>query len=285
MTKISTLSALGAAIIVSTAHAADLILTTYNAGPDAIFPVTSVLVSGEKDAILFDAQFSLSDGQELVKLIKESGKKLRMIYISGGDPDFYFGLQPILEQYPDVEVVASQSVVEHINHTKDAKLAYWGPILENNSPTQIFTPKIMNKDSLTLDGKKIELKELGTHQAYAWIPSTKTIFGGVAVTSGMHVWTADTQTKEARAQWQASLENMKQLQPTTVVPGHYLGDMPKGEQAIDFTLNYLKSFEKALQQHETSEAVVKALTTEYPDLPGHDDLALSAKVNTGEMAW
>ncbi|MGB2065010.1 MAG: Vmh family MBL fold metallo-hydrolase [Marinomonas gallaica] len=285
MTKLSTLSLLSAAIIAGTAHAADLQLTTYNAGPDAIFPVTSVLVTGEKDAILFDAQFSVSDGQELVKLIKASNKHLRAIYISGGDPDFYFGLEPILAQFPDVEVIASESVVEHINDTKDAKLDYWGPILGDNSPSKIFTPTVMNENSLTLEGQTIELKELGTHQAYAWIPSTKTVFGGVSVSSGMHVWTADTQTKEARAQWQASLENMKQLQPTTVVPGHYLGDIPKGEQAIDFTLNYLKSFEKALQQNDTSEAVINALTTEYPELPGLDDLALSAKVNTGEMAW
>ena len=39
------------------AVAADLTLDVYNPGESAIFPVSSVLVSGEKDAILVDAQF------------------------------------------------------------------------------------------------------------------------------------------------------------------------------------------------------------------------------------
>ena len=50
---------------------------------------------------------------------------------------------------------------------------------------------------------------MGTHQAYMWVPESKTVFGGVSVTSGMHVWTADTQTKEARSEWMQSLEHMK----------------------------------------------------------------------------
>ncbi|NWE37139.1 MBL fold metallo-hydrolase, partial [Pseudomonas gingeri] len=39
------------------AAAADLTLDAYNPGETAMMPVTSVLVSGEKDAILVDAQF------------------------------------------------------------------------------------------------------------------------------------------------------------------------------------------------------------------------------------
>ena len=44
------------------AHAAASALTldVYNPGEKAIFPVTSVLVSGEKEAILVDAQFGKS---------------------------------------------------------------------------------------------------------------------------------------------------------------------------------------------------------------------------------
>lgn len=276
---------LGGLMLAGTSQATDLTLTTYNPGADAIFPVTSALVSGEKKAILFDAQFSVSDGEALVKAIKESDKELSMIYITAGDPDYYFGLEPLVKAFPNVDIYASEAVVEHIKATYEGKLEYWGPILEDNAPKQIIMPKVLNKDKLTLEGKAIELKELGTHQAYAWIPSTKTIFGGVAVTSGMHVWTADTQTKEARSEWRTALQEMKQLDPQTVVPGHYLGEMPSGQQAIDFTLNYLESFEQALAQNSTSDAVIKALTNQYPDLPGHDDLALSAKVNTGEMEW
>jgi len=134
---------LATTLIAGTALAAPLTVTLYNPGDKAIFPVSSELVSGEKEAILIDAQFGVNDGQALVELIKQSGKKLTTVYISGGDPDFYFGLEPIKAAFPDVKVLASQHVVDHIKQTKDAKLAYWGPILGKQAPKTLIVPQVM----------------------------------------------------------------------------------------------------------------------------------------------
>jgi len=98
---------------------AALKLTTYNPQEKAIFPVSSTLISGKKEAILFDAQFSTTEGKALVELIRQSGKELTTVYITGGDPDFYFGLQPIVEAFPQVKIKATATIVDHINHTKD----------------------------------------------------------------------------------------------------------------------------------------------------------------------
>lgn len=78
----------------SSLFAAPLQLDVYNPQDKAIFPVSSTLVSGPKEAILFDAQFSTKDGEQLVQMIRASGKTLKAIVITSGDPDFYFGLQP-----------------------------------------------------------------------------------------------------------------------------------------------------------------------------------------------
>src|ERR1051325_1771389 len=67
-------------------------LDVYNPGDKGIFPVASVLVQGERDAVLVDAQFAKGDAQKLVEKIKASGRHLTTIYISRGDPDYYFGL-------------------------------------------------------------------------------------------------------------------------------------------------------------------------------------------------
>ena len=77
------------------AAAAELTLDVYNPGEAAIFPVSSVLVSGEKDAILVDAQFGKGQAEQLVQKIRASGKHLTTIYISHGDPDYYFGARSI----------------------------------------------------------------------------------------------------------------------------------------------------------------------------------------------
>ncbi|UQA54379.1 Vmh family MBL fold metallo-hydrolase [Vibrio sp. ED002] len=268
--------------------AADLTITHYNPGENAIFPASSVLVSGEKELMLFDAQFSVKDGKKLVEQIKKSGKELSMIYISSGDPDYYFGLEPIVAAFPDVKVVASEAVVKHIERTKDAKLAYWGPILEEGAPSKIVVPTVLNDSTLTLEGKRIEVKEINTHDAYLWVPSEKTVFGGVSVYSGVHVWMADTQSKQERAQWSQSLERMKALKPKNVIPGHYLGDMPKGVEGVQFTINYIEDIEQTLEKlsKPSSSEISAAMKAKYPQFAATEgDLELGAKVLSGEMEW
>ena len=70
--------------------AAPLTLQTYNPQENGIFAVNSTLASGPHEAVLFDAQFSVKDGEKLVEMIQKSGKKLTRIVITSGDPDFYF---------------------------------------------------------------------------------------------------------------------------------------------------------------------------------------------------
>ena len=79
--------------------AAPLTLQTYNPQENGIFAVNSTLASGPHEAVLFDAQFSVKDGEKLVEMIKKSGKKLTRIVITSGDPDFYFGLEPLVKAF------------------------------------------------------------------------------------------------------------------------------------------------------------------------------------------
>lgn len=265
--------------------AAPLSVTVYNPGEKAIFPVSSSLVTGDKEAILIDAQFDVQNGQALVDMIKKSGKKLTTVYISAGDPDFYFGLEPVMAAFPDVKVLADQHVVDHINQTKDAKLSYWSPILGKGAPKSLTVPQVMTASHLTLDGEKIEIKEMNTPNAYLWAPSIKTAFGGVPVYQGVHVWMADSQTKAARSNWVKALDNLLALKPERVVPGHFLGTAPKGTAAVSFTRDYVERFEQELAKAKNSGELIEALKKAYPALPVDDGLAIGAKVNTGEMKW
>lgn len=276
---------LGATLTSGVAMAQPLEFTTYNPGEKAIFPVSSTLVTGEKDAILFDAQFGVQEGRDLVKLIKDSGKNLKLIYVSGGDPDFYFGLQPLVKAFPNVKIVASQGVVDHINHTKAKKISYWGPILGENAPTQIIVPEVFNGETLTLEDETIEVKEINTHQAYLWDAKTKTAFGGVLVTSGQHVWMADAQTEGARAEWIAALTRLIDMKPNTVIPGHYLGERPQADGAARFNRAYLEQYQQAVKDAEGSDALMAIMQKKYPQLPLDEGFKISAKVSEGEMQW
>src|SRR3954447_9550259 len=112
-------------------------LTTYH-GEIGPFPVSSVIVSGETDVVLIDAQFTLADAHRVVALVLATGKRLTAVYVSHGDPDFYFGLGVIQGAFPGVEIVASRPTLDHIAHSATAKLETWGPQLGANGPTNVL---------------------------------------------------------------------------------------------------------------------------------------------------
>ena len=282
--KVKTLALL-LPLFASSAFAAPLQLDVYNPQEKGIFPVSSTLVSGPKEAILFDAQFSTKDGEQLVQMIRASGKTLKAIVITSGDPDFYFGLQPIVNAFPQVKVLATPQVVDHIRATKEAKLQFWGPQMKDGAPTSLTVPQATTQTQFTVDGEPLELRHSNDYAAYIWIPANRAIIGGTGVASGIHVWTADTQSEQQRSAWRSVLSEMQSLQPTQVVPGHYIGDRPTGDKAIRFTQDYLQSFEQVLGAKKGSDYVIKTMTAAWPGLADASSLELSAKVNSGEMKW
>ncbi|WP_426398641.1 MBL fold metallo-hydrolase [Ralstonia sp. R-29] len=284
-------SLVSAGLVAHAAAPAPLHLEVYNPGDKGIFPVSSEIVTGAHEAILIDAQFQRSDAQALVQKLKASGKTLTTVYISHSDPDYYFGLDVIHVAFPQAKIVATPQTVAAIRASMQGKLAYWGPILKDNAPKALVLPEVLQADHLTLEGRTIEIKGLNgpytpdAARTYLWIPSLKTVAGGVVVFNGDHVWVADTQTRESRLGWLQTLDNIAALKPATVVPGHFSGAMPKGLDAVRFTADYLKTFELQAAKANNSAELVKAMKTAYPTLGGDASLELSAKVIKGEMKW
>lgn len=86
--------------------------------------------------------------------------------ITSGDPDFYFGLQPLMKAFPNAKVVATQQVVDHIRATKDAKLAFWGPQMKDGAPTQLYVPQVLASTTFMIDGERVSVEEPESYAAY-----------------------------------------------------------------------------------------------------------------------
>lgn len=270
----------------ASAMAADLKLDVYNPGEAAIFPVSSVLVSGAKDAILVDAQFGKGQAEQLVQKIRASGKHLTTIYISHGDPDYYFGLDTLTTAFPDAKVLAPQAVVDHINATVADKLAFWGPKMGADKPAKTLVPQVLQGHSLTLEGQQLDVIGLDGPQpdrSFVWIPSIKAVVGGVVVAQNIHLWMADTQTAQSHEDWLATLQRIEDLKPATVIPGHYLGT--PSPASVKFTADYIKAFDIETAKAKDSAALIAAMKKRYPTLADESSLELSAKVAKGEMKW
>ena len=280
MFKTALLSAAFAAATTAGAHAAPLTLDVFNPGEAAIFPVASVLVAGARDAVLIDAQFSRGAALQLADRIRASGKRLTTIYISHDDPDYYFGLDALHAAFPEAKIVATPPVIAGIARKKDAKVAYWGPILKDNAPHAIIMPQPLQGDTITLEGQALHIDP-----NYVWIPSIKAVVGGVAVFNRLHVWTADAQTPASRQQWLATLDRMAALKPQTVVPGHFAPGAPLTPDSIAYTRDYLLRFEDETAKAADAAALIARMRQLYPDAGLPSALDISAKVAKGEMKW
>ena len=262
-------------------------LQVYNASENS-FGVASVIVSGKTDAVLIDAQFTLADAEKVAEQIKNSGKKLTTIYVSYGDPDFYFGLEIFKKYFPEITVFASPATVEHIKATAQKKLEVWGERLGKAITSNVVLPQVLKGNSIELEGQKLEiigLEEFPT-KTFIWIPSIKTIVGGINVFgSTFHLWMADAQTAEVRKQWISVLDKIESLHPAIVVPAHANSQSPFDISAVNHTKSYIRFYEDALEANKTSETLIAALKTKYPTLTFDIALQIGAKVNTGEMKW
>ena len=268
-------------------NAGQLSLSIYNANENS-FGVASVIVYGQKDAILIDAQFTLADAENVAQEIKNLGKNLTTIYVSHGDPDFYFGLQVFKKYFPDVTAYATPATIEHIKATAQKKLEVWGSKLGKALTSNVILPQVIQGNSFELEGQKIEIIGLDEFPAttFAWIPSIKAVVGGITVFGNtFHLWMADAQTAEARNKWISVLDKIAALHPVSVVPAHANADAAFDITSVKYTKDYILFYGDALKQHTTSESLIKALKEKYPAAKFETALQLGAKVNTGEMKW
>src|SRR5688500_19588664 len=95
-------------------------------GSQGGFLVNSTLVAGDKDAVLIDGQFTLSDAHRLVAMILESKKNLTTVYVTHFHPDHYFGLTVIKQAFPKAKLVATPATIKEIKKTWAAKAKQWG---------------------------------------------------------------------------------------------------------------------------------------------------------------
>ncbi|UFZ07400.1 MBL fold metallo-hydrolase [Bradyrhizobium ontarionense] len=274
-----------------TGHAAEskLSWTHFPAGPSGFFRAP-VLLSGPTEALLIDGGFNYPDGRAVAAAIKASGKKLTAIYVSQSDPDYYFSLRPIREAFPGVKVIAATATVEAIKANVEKKLAVWGPQLKDNGPqtmADIVLPEPFDGPSLSVDGETIEIvnAEGLANRRYLWVPSLKAVFGGVMIFSGVHVWTADTPTKDQRAAWIATLDKIAARGPTVVVAGHAVPEAATDLSGVQHTKAYLVAFDEELPRAKDAAALKAAMEARFSNLGMGVALDIGAKVAKGEMKW
>ena len=97
-----------------------------------------------------------------------------------------------------------------------------------------------------------------------WIPGQRTLIAGDVVINNMHLYTAETDNK-ARGKWLNSLQKIRELKPSVVIPGHSKVGAPlDANTAVDFTENYLLAFEEELKKAKDPDSLINAMKERFP---------------------
>jgi len=243
-----------------------LALEVVTASPEG-FMVTSTIVSGEKDALLIDAQFTLADAKKVADRVTALNRTLTTVYVTHAHPDHYFGFPAIKERFPNARLVALAETVTEIEKTWQAKVNEWKPMYKDGITSKPIVPEPLAGRSLELEGQKLDI--VGAQQgddasnSYVWIASLKTIVAGDIAYDSVFPWTAET-TPEGRKAWSGTLDRLIAMKPERLVPGHQKPEQTQDPASLTFTKEYLAAYDQALLGSKTAAELEQKMKAKYP---------------------
>jgi glyoxylase-like metal-dependent hydrolase (beta-lactamase superfamily II) len=252
--------------------------------------VASVIVTGKTDAVLIDAQWTLSNAYRIIAEILETGKNLKTIYITHAHPDHYFGLGTITEVFPKAQVVALSSEANLINEQFFGKIEHWERII---GPYNVCrkTAKIepLTENRFEIEGQSIEIisEVMGDmkYNTMVWIPSIKTLYASDVLFNQAHPFTCELKPEE-RKQWIENIDNIEKYQARVIIPGHQKPGMSFDQSSLDFTREYLIATEEELAKAGCVAGFYYAIAERFPEADlVHLSNEMNANVLLGNRPW
>jgi glyoxylase-like metal-dependent hydrolase (beta-lactamase superfamily II) len=235
---------------------------------DDQFWVNSVIIEGTHEVMLVDAQLTKTNAERVLQEIKETKKPPSIIYITHEHADHFLGLEVFREAYPGVRIIANSAVTDRINKVYQEKLDKWQKTLGSAATSRAVAIEKFDGNFIEFENSKIEvLKHVRgdtDENTMLWIPGQRILIAGDVLFNDMHVYTAETDLK-ARGKWLNSLNKIRELKPSTVIPGHSkVGAHLDASTALDFTQNYLLVFEEELKTAKDADSLVNTMKEKFP---------------------
>jgi glyoxylase-like metal-dependent hydrolase (beta-lactamase superfamily II) len=245
------------------------------------FEVASVIVTGKTDAVLIDAQWTLSNAHRVIAEIAETGKDLKTIYVTHAHPDHYFGLGEVAEAFPSARITALASVARTINRQFFGKLEHWETVIgPTNVCRKTVTIESLSENYIELEGERIEIipEVIGdlTYNTVVWIPSIKTLYGSDVLFNQAHPFTCEV-TAEERQQWIRDIERLEKMGAEVIIPGHQKPGMSFDSSSYTFTKDYLVATEEVIAETKDEANFYYAMVQRFPEA----NLFISNEMNAG----
>jgi len=238
------------------------------------YDVNSTMISGEKDMLVIDPQFSLIEAHRLAAEIIESRKNLTLIYVTHPHPDHFFGLAVLKQAFPSARIVALPATAAAIKNAWPARQKFWFPTYGNIIPgPDPVLPEELSTPVLTLEGEDFPitggLQGDGPGNSFVYIPSLKTVVAGDTVFD--HVYFGVPKDK-ARQDWMKTLDQIEALKPAMVIPGHegpgadHAKLINGSPAAIEFMKKYIADWDTNVAASKSAAEMRAKVLQQYPGL-------------------
>jgi glyoxylase-like metal-dependent hydrolase (beta-lactamase superfamily II) len=237
--------------------------------PEASFSVASVIIYGEKEALLIDTQWTRANAYRVCAEICELGRELKQIFVTHAHPDHYFGTAYIAEQFPGVECIAPEETVHFYNTQFFDKIDHWTEVIgKMNVCTKTVELKPLPADNkLYIEGNEViiypncmgDLK----HNSLVWIPSVKTVYGSDILFNEAHPFTCEV-TRAERKLWMEDIDLIESLKPDVIIPGHTRPGTLFDYSNLKFMREYLIATEDCIDNCKTQGEFFLEMCKRFP---------------------
>jgi glyoxylase-like metal-dependent hydrolase (beta-lactamase superfamily II) len=233
-------------------------------------PLTTTLISGERDAVLVDPPMTIDQSRRLCDWIAASGKNLTHIYVTHGHGDHWFGTAPLLRRFPQAKAVATAGTIAMMRQHGSAEFraALWDAQFPGQIPDSpvLATPLPGNKFSL--EGHDLIALEVGHSDTddttVLHVPSIRLVVAGDVVYNGVHQYLREA-AGDGITRWLRALDQVEALKPAQVVSGHTDPTRDDSPDTIALTREYLIDAQRLLADKPSAVEFFTAMLALHPD--------------------
>jgi glyoxylase-like metal-dependent hydrolase (beta-lactamase superfamily II) len=256
-------------LIATSAAQAKFTLKVHTGRGQVGYDVNSTMIIGERDMLVVDPQFSLSEAHKLAADILESKKRLVTIYSTHAHPDHLFGLAVLKQAFSDAKIVALPATVNAAKTGWPARQKFWVATYGNNIPgPDPVLPEELATPVLTLEGEEFPITggvqgADGPGNSFVWVPSLKAVVTGDIVFD--HVYFG-VPRDQARQNWQKTIDQIAALNPAIVIPGHEGPGATRDMRSIDWMKKYMADWDVNVSRSKDAAEMRAHVLKQYPGL-------------------
>lgn len=267
--RVTATGLVAAALVATTAAQSAFTLKVHTGRGQVGYDVNSTMIIGQRDMLVIDPQFSLSEAHKLAAAILETGKRLVAIYSTHAHPDHLFGLAVLKQAFPDARIVALPATVNAAKTGWPARQKFWVATYGNNIPgPEPVLPEELATPVLTLEGEEFPITggvqgSDGPGNSFVWVPSLKAVVTGDIVFD--HVYFG-VPRDQARENWQKTVEQIAALKPAIVIPGHEGPGATRDMRSIEWMKKYMADWDANVARSKDAAGMRANVLRQYPGL-------------------